>query len=128
MWQTGAMREDTDRWEEVEEAAELLQEAHFAEALAILRDVILAHPDNMYAFDLLGDAFFELKKYVEARDAYRAAVRVSPEFLGARVALSHALRLSGDPRAAALEANTALRYHPKDGEAHHAKGLALAAL
>lgn len=110
------------------EASELLQERRFAEALLELRDVIKADPNNAYAFNHLGAALFETAQLEPARDAYRAAIRVAPNFLGARVALSHVLRLLGDARAALAEAKEALRRFPKDGEAMHATGLAHAAL
>lgn len=118
---------DAARWEEVEEAAELLQQDHFEEGLIALRDVIKASPTNPYAYNLLGHALYELERLEPARDAYRAAVRLSPGFLGARVALSHVLRRLGDTEGALAQAKEALRRFPKDGEAMHAMGLAHAA-
>ncbi len=119
---------DEAHWEQVEDAAELLQQHDVERALLALRTVLRAHPENPYAFDLLGTALFEARKFAEAADAYRAAVRFAPDFLGARVGLSHALRVSGDARGALEAAKAALARFPKDGEAHHAAGLAHAAL
>jgi cytochrome c-type biogenesis protein CcmH/NrfG len=119
---------DEAHWEQVEDAAELLQQHEVERALLALRTVLREHNDNPYAFDLLGTALFEARKFAEAADAYRAAVRLSPDFLGARVGLSHALRVSGDARGALEAAKAALARFPKDGEAHHAAGLAHAAL
>ena len=118
---------DAANWDEVEEATELLQEGRLPEAMLSLREVIKTHPNNPYAYQYLGVAFFEIKNLEAARDAYRAAVRVSPDYLGARVALSNVMRLLGDARAALVEANEALRRFPKDAEALHAAGLANAA-
>jgi len=118
---------DAAQWEAVEEATELLQELHYPEALLALRDVIKADPNNAYAYHYLGLAFFEIKNLQGARDAYRAAVRLAPEYLGARVALSHTLRLLGDTAGALAHAKDALRRFPKDGEALHAAGMANAA-
>jgi tetratricopeptide (TPR) repeat protein len=118
---------DAAHWEAVEEAAELLQEQRFQEALVALRDVIKASPSNPYAYNLLGHALYELAQIEPARDAYRAAVRLSPDFLGARVALSNVLRRLGDTEGAIAQAKEALRRFPKDGEAMHAMGLAYAA-
>ncbi len=118
---------DAEAWEAVEEATELLQEGRIQEAMLALRDVIKAQPNNPYAYNYLGAAFFEIKNLEAARDAYRAAVRVAPDFLGARVALSHVLRMLGEADAALNEAREALRRFPKDGEALHAAGLANAA-
>jgi tetratricopeptide (TPR) repeat protein len=118
---------DAKYWEEVEEATELLHEEQFQEALYALRDVIKANPKNPYAYYFLGIALFETAQPEAARDAYRAAVRLSPDYLGARVALSHVLRMLGDIRGAIAEAEEALRRNPEDGDVLHAAGLAHAA-
>ena len=118
---------DVANWEAVEEATELLQEGRYPEAMVALRDVIKAQPNNPYAYNYLGVAFFEIKNLEAARDAYRAAVRVAPNYLGARVALSNVLRGLGDIPGALAQAKEALRRFPKDAEAMHAAGLANAA-
>lgn len=117
---------DATHWEAVEEATELLQEADYEKALLSLRDVIKADPNNPYAYHYLGVAFYELKKLDAARDAYQAAIRLSPDYLGARVALSHVLREMGDTKGALAQAKEALRRFPKDADAMHAAGLAYA--
>jgi predicted Zn-dependent protease len=116
------------RWTAVEEAAELLQEHQFEEALRMLRDIIKSDPDNPYAYHFVGTALFELDRLEPARDAYRAAIRAAPEYLGSRVALSHVLRRLADPEGAAREARAALDKFPRDPEAIHALALAQAAL
>jgi tetratricopeptide (TPR) repeat protein len=118
---------DRAHWEAVEEATERILEQRFPEALLALRDVIKAQPNNPYAYHYLGVTFFETGQREAARDAYRAAVRLAPDYLGARVALSHVLRLLGDVDGAIAQAKEALRRFPKDGEAMHAAGLAHAA-
>lgn len=118
---------DAACWEAVEEATELLGEGRVPDAMLALRDVIKANPNNPYAYHWLGVAFFEIKNLEGARDAYRAAVRLAPDYLGARVSLSHVLRLMGDHDGALREARAALRRFPKDAEAMHAAGLAHAA-
>jgi tetratricopeptide (TPR) repeat protein len=122
-----AAERDAAYWDAVEEATELLQEGRYQEALLALRDVLRAQPNNPYAYHWLGVAFFETGNLEASRDAYRAAVRLSPDYLGARVALSHVLRLVGDADGALAEAREALRRFPKDGDAMHAAGLANAA-
>lgn len=114
-------------WGEVEEASELLEEERYQDALLALRDVLRRSPQNPYAFFLLGQALWELGQIEPARDAYRAAVRISPDYLGARVALSHTLRRLGDLQGAINQAKEALRRFPKDGDAMFALGLAHAA-
>jgi tetratricopeptide (TPR) repeat protein len=124
-----AIAEQADRraWGEVEEAVELMQDERFQDALYALRDVIKANPQNPYAFYFLGVALFETAQAEPARDAYRAAIRLSPNYLGARVSLSHVLRMLGDIRGAIVEAEEALKRSPRDGDALHAAGLAHAA-
>jgi Flp pilus assembly protein TadD len=118
---------DAAHWSAVEEAAELLVERRFMDALIALRDVIKADPTNPYAFNYLGAGLYETGQLEPARDAYRAAIRLAPDFLGARVGLSHVLRMLGDAQGALAQAKEALRRFPKDGEALHAAGLAHAA-
>lgn len=118
--------EDAARWDAVEEASELLVEGQIQEALTALRAVLQADPKNAYAYNLVGTAFWELRQFEPARDAFNAAILVSPDFLGARLGLSHALRKLGEVPAAIRQARMALQRHPDDGEAHHALGLAYA--
>jgi tetratricopeptide (TPR) repeat protein len=125
--ESGTNEADAKHWDEVEEAAELLHEEQFQEALYALRDIIKASPRNTYAYYFLGVALFETAEPEAARDAYRAALRLSPGYLGARVALAHVLRMLGDIRGAIAEAEDALRRNPTDGDALHAAGLAHAA-
>lgn len=118
---------DAAHWDAIEEAAELLQEERYADALLALREVLRADPRNPYAYHYLGVAFFETAQREAARDAYRAAVRLAPNYLGARVGLSHALRVLGDFEGAIREAREAQRRFPRDPDAMHAAGLAHAA-
>jgi len=122
-----AERANARAWEEVEEAVELVQDERFQDALYALRDVIKANPKNAYAYYFLGVALFETAQAEPARDAYRAALKLSPGYLGARVSLSHVLRMLGDLRGAIAESEEALRKSPGDGDALHAAGLAHAA-
>ena len=117
-------REDAARWDAVEEATELLHEERFREAMVELRKVLEADPKNPYAYHHLGVAFFEVGELEPARDAYAAALKLAPTYLGARVALSHVLRLLGDGRGAVREGLAALSQAAGDGDALHAVGLA----
>lgn len=119
---------DTAHWEAVEEAAELMIEERFVDALFELRNVLKKDPANPYAYHLSATAMYETGQLEAARDAYRAALRLSPDYLGARVGLSHTLRRLGDARGALAEAREALRRFPKDADAMHAAGLAHAAV
>lgn len=118
---------DARHWEEVEEAAELLQEERPIEAIIELRRVLGESPRNPYAFHFLGVALHETSELEASRDAYRAAVAVAPRYLGARLHLSHVLRQLGDVRAAIEQGEIARRQAPDDPETWHALGLAHAA-
>ncbi len=114
---------DAAHWDAVEDATELLQEERYKDALLVLRDVVKADATNPYAFFYMGVALFESGELEAARDAYRAAVRLSPEYLGARVALTHVLRRLGDLKDALREGLAALQQAPGDGDVLHAVGL-----
>ena len=108
----------------VEEAAELLNEERYFEALAALKDALLVDPRNGYAFFFTGVALFECGQIEGARDAYQACIRVSPKHLGARVALSHVLRKLGAHREAIKAGTAALEQAPGEGDALYAVGMA----
>ncbi|EYF00327.1 Hypothetical protein CAP_0939 [Chondromyces apiculatus DSM 436] len=118
---------DAAHWDAVEEAAELLQEHRYQDALSNLRDVIQKDAGNPYAYFFVGQAMWELDQVEPARDAYRAAVHLSPNYLGARVSLSHALRRLGDTQGALGQAQEARRRFPDDPDALYALGMAHAA-
>ena len=115
---------DHQHWDEVEEAVELLHEERFREALVTLHEVLQRNTRNPYAFYFLGVALYEVGELEPARDAYCASLKFSPEYLGARIALSHVLRKLGDLRGALREGMEALSQVPGDSEALHAVGLA----
>jgi tetratricopeptide (TPR) repeat protein len=118
------MDRDAAHWAAVEEATELLHEERFKEALEALRDVIREDPTNAYAFFFLGQALYEVGELEPSRDAYRATLRLAPQHLGARIALTHVLRKLGELRDAIQEGLAALEQAPTDGDALYALGLA----
>lgn len=115
---------DAAHWEAVEEVTELLHEEHFREALELLREIVKKDPTNPYAFFFTGQALYEVGELEPARDAYRAALRLAPRHLGARVALAHVLRKTGEVRDAVKEGMIALELAPNDPDALYAVGLA----
>ncbi len=115
---------DAARWEAVEEATELLHEERYREAMVELRRVLADDPKNAYGYYFLGVAFFEVGELEPARDAYLACLKLSPGYLGARVALGHVLRLLGDVRGALREGLSALSRAAGDPDALYAVGLA----
>ena len=121
---TAEANADANAWASVEEATELLHEERYVEALAELRRVLRSEPRNPYAFYFLGIAFFESGEVEAARDAYLACVKLAPGHLGARVALCHLLRITGDVRGAIQQGMAALSRMPGDPDALHAVGIA----
>lgn len=118
------MDRDAEHWAAVEEATELLHEERFYEAMEKLREVLAADAANPYAFFFLGQALYEVGEMEPSRDAYRAAVRLAPKHLGARIALVHVLRKLGDHKEAIKEGMTALDQAPADSDALYAVGMA----
>lgn len=115
---------DAKHWEEVEEATELLREERPIEAIVELRRVLQESSRNPYAYHWLGVALFETSELEASRDAYRAAIALSPHYLGARIHLSHVLRMLHDVRGAIEQATIAQRQKPDDPEVWHALGMA----
>ncbi len=115
---------DAAHWADVEEATELLHEERYAEALVELRAALQRDAKNPYAYYFLGVAFFESGEAEAARDAYAASAKIAPRYLGARVALCHTLRMTGDIRGAIREGMAALSLSPGDPDSLHAVGLA----
>ena len=115
---------DAAHWAEVEEPVELLHDGQVLEAIIALRAVVKASSRNPYAFHHLGIALFESGELEAARDAYRAALAISPSYHGARVHLSHVLRMTHDVRGAIEQAELARKQRPEDPDTWHALGMA----
>ena len=111
------MADDTaDRWDAVEEASELLLLGQDKLALVMLKRVIADDPANHYAYYYIGVTMQQLDQKEAARDAYRAAVKLSPGYLAARIALSHALRELNYLDGAITQALEGLERFPNDGD------------
>lgn len=119
-----AERLNSEHWDAVEHAVDLLHEERFRDALECLRDVLSKDNQNPYAFFFLGQGFYEVGEIEPARDAYRACLKLAPKHLGARVALCHVLRKLGDCRDAIKQGMIALEQAPADSDALYAVGLA----
>jgi Flp pilus assembly protein TadD len=119
---------DGAHWEAVEEVAEVLQEGQYQQALYLLRDLAREDPRNPYIYYFMGVAFYEIGRLEEARDAFRAAVKLEPRYLGARGSLAQVLRRLRDYRGAIAEGKAALALRNDDPDALHALGMAYAAL
>jgi tetratricopeptide (TPR) repeat protein len=121
------MDRDAAHWEAVDEAAELMHEERFHEALRVLHTVVKADPTNPYAVFFMGQALYEVGEMEPARDAYRACLNLAPGHLGARIAITHVERKLGRLREAIKEGMIAVEQSPQDADALYAVGLAYAA-
>jgi tetratricopeptide (TPR) repeat protein len=119
---------DSAHWDAVEEVSELLQEGQPQQALYLLRDKARSDPRNPYVYYFMGVAFYEIGRLEEARDAFQAAVKLEPRYLGARGSLAQVLRRLRDFRGAIAEGKKALALKKDDPDALHAVGMAYAAL
>lgn len=118
---------DAAHWSSIEQASETLLDGKLEEGLRALRDIIEGDPSNPYAFHFLGAALFDLKKFEAARDAYAAALRLSPSYRASRVGFAHCLRLLGDLQGAIDAATEVLSANNEDSDAIYVMGLTLAA-
>ncbi len=108
-----------DRWDAAQEGAELLREGENDAAVVELERVIVADPDNEYAFFFLGSAHFERGRFDKAMKAYMRALEIAPTYLGALVHLGHTLRMIGKHGEALRIGRVALERSPEDGDALH---------
>lgn len=114
----------TDRWDQVSEAVELLNEGDVEAALQRLR-VIAAHdPGNADAHYWLGRALSRLAQFGAATVALQMALRQAPEFLGAWVELALCQRELGHLDDAIRSGERALSIKGDDPDALHALGVA----
>lgn len=110
-------------WEAVEEAVELLATGELDDALASLRSVAAADPDNEYAFYFLGNALYEGKDYDRALAAYVRALAIRPRYAGAMIGAGQALRMLGQYDRANRMGQEVLRLRKDDPDALYLLGL-----
>jgi tetratricopeptide (TPR) repeat protein len=81
-------------------AAALVRARRFAQAVAILRQVIAAHPDNYTAHANLATALYEQKLFAEALPEYQWLLRTKPEAIVAYYFIASAHDYLGEYREA----------------------------
>jgi tetratricopeptide (TPR) repeat protein/predicted aspartyl protease len=74
------------------------------------------------AVALFGDAVWSAGQFDQAEEAFIEAVKLNPESARARHGMARVLATRNDLDGAMNEAQTALRYAPRDGEIHHTVG------
>jgi tetratricopeptide (TPR) repeat protein len=114
----------SDRWEEVAEAVELLNEGDVEGAIQKLRVVAAHDPHNADAHYQLGRALGRLQQFGAATVALQMALRQEPAFLGAWVELALCQRELGHLDDAIRSGERALALREDDPDALHALGVA----
>ncbi len=117
------------RWEAAEEGMELLHAGDVEQAVTELLRVTQEDPENEYAFQFLGHAYFEREAYPEALKSYIEALRLAPEYVGAMIGAGQTLRMMGEYNRAIRMGQRVLQKDQADpdalflvGAAHFQKG------
>lgn len=119
---------DSDRWDAVTDAIELLHEDQYDSAVSALRTVLRDDPGNVHAHFHLGLALMRKDSPGPALAAFANASRLAPDHLGAVTYQAWCLyELSRFVDAINL-GRRALELRPDDGDALHVMGLASAEL
>ena len=108
---------DADKWEQVEEGVETLQEGDLAAALVELQRATTTFPDNEYAHYFLGNVYFEQGDHARALKCYVRALELVPDYLGAMIGAGQSLRLLGDHTRALRMGKQVLRVRRDDPDA-----------
>jgi tetratricopeptide (TPR) repeat protein len=103
-------------------AVEHQRAGEFGKAENICRDILRKDPTNINATRLLGNLASELGKPRLAARMLRNAVRLAPDFFGARMDLARALLDIDELDECAEVLNTAIRQHPELPQPHSMLG------
>jgi tetratricopeptide (TPR) repeat protein len=103
-------------------AVEHQRAGEFGKAENICRDILRKDPTNVNATRLLGNLASELGKPRLAARMLRNAVRLAPDFFGARMDLARALLDIDELDECAEVLNTAIRQHPELPQPHSMLG------
>lgn len=110
------------RWDEVEEAVEMLTVGELDEAIEALTAVVAKSPENELAEYYLGNALFEKEKYDLALKHYVRALELAPRFVAAMVGAGQTLRFLGQHEKALRIAREALAVKADDPDALYLAG------
>src|SRR5579859_6038251 len=89
-----------ERRQLTEQAIQLALESHWAEAVAVNRQLLELPPRDISTFNRLGKALSEIGSYSEAKHAYSDALALDPTNSIARKNLERLALLSDEPPAA----------------------------
>lgn len=116
------MPADDVKWDEVEEAVELLTVGEPAEAVVLLEALVTTSPDNELAHTYLGSAYFDQERFEDALRCYVRALELAPRFVGAMVGAGQTLRFLGQHEKALRIAREALKLASNDPDALYLAG------
>jgi len=114
---------DEARWDAAQEGAELVREGELGAAVVELKARISEDSDNPYAYFFLGAALFEQGELLPALKAYLHCVELSPEYLGALVAVGRTLHALGRHDEALRVGRQILQKSKDDADALHLMGM-----
>jgi tetratricopeptide (TPR) repeat protein len=109
-------------------AVEHQRAGELGKAENICRDILRQDPTNINATRLLGNVAAELGKHRLAARMLRNAIKLAPDFYGARIDLARALIEIDEPEECATVLQTAIRMHPDLPQAHSLLGNLLSKL
>ncbi|QQR89346.1 MAG: tetratricopeptide repeat protein [Myxococcales bacterium] len=112
-----------ERWDAVQEGAELLREGELEAALAELQRVADDDPENEYAQNYLGAVYFEQGEFMPAMKHYLRAIELKANYLGAMLGLGHCLRMLGRHDEAIKVGKQILHLQKDDADALHLMGM-----
>jgi len=101
-----------------------LSEGEASTALGIAKGVLSMEPNNVAALVQAGDAEVQLGNHVTAEHDFRAAVRLSPNYVPARLGMAK-LKLRDDPKGAEADFRAILAASPNNAAALTDLGVSL---
>lgn len=102
--------------QKVASAATLIRAGRLDEAEALLWGVLIRHPENAEALNLLGSIRLQQKRYAESETLLRRAISLAPDFLPARTNLTRVYHAHGEDDNELAELLDAARLAPGDPE------------
>lgn len=99
-----------------------LRVAEFQRARVAAAQLEVVAPRSAAALATAGDALWASGRFVEAEQRFEQAVRLDANHARAHHGLARAKAATSDLEGAQLEADSAIRLAPRDGEVHHTLG------
>lgn len=109
--------EEIARWEEVEEATDLMEDGDFAGAKRLLLELSEAGSENEYVYYFLGHLYYEDELFDKALKCYTRALECKRHYLGAMIGAGQSLRMLGDTERALRMGRQVLRLQENDPDA-----------